>query len=72
MKKWGYKQLRLLISGLILFQALIMCLLSGGSYIFSKAMDSYVEVPAYITDVWEHGGGGRFSTSEYDYTIVYS
>ncbi len=72
MKKMGYKQLRLIISGVLLFQALIMCVMSAGCNWFSKIMVSYVEVPAYVTDVWRYGGGGRLSSTKYEYTIVYT
>lgn len=71
MKKVGYKKVRLIISGFLLFQALIMCVLSACSNWYSKVLVSYVEVPAYVTDVWEYNGG-RYSSTRYKYTIVYT
>ncbi|WP_026498115.1 DUF3592 domain-containing protein [Butyrivibrio sp. WCD2001] len=67
------KLVRLIISGVLLFASLMMCILGIGCSIASKLGETFVEVPAYITDVRETTiRSMKSSRTQYEYTVHYT
>ena len=64
---------RRLVCGILLVVVVLLAVVGTGSYFYSTMMESYIEVPAYITDVRTMSRRiGKSNTTEYEYTVHYS